>query len=205
MTQARLAAGRGEWSTAEQHALSHLNACVEGGHATFIPYCFDALAEVAAGRQSHEDSVRLFAAALRARTDLGVGRWTPEENHWRSIESESREALGADAYEAAWAAGSLLSMEEAVEWTRRARGPRKRPPSGWESLTPTEAKVAELVSAGLTNPQIGERMFISPQTVKTHVAHIFQKLDMHSRAELAAQAARRNSPRGSTQRHLDLD
>jgi predicted ATPase/DNA-binding CsgD family transcriptional regulator len=193
LTQARLAAGRGEWSTAEQHALAHLTACVEGGHATFIPYCFDALAEVAAGRHSHEDSVRLFAAALRARTDLGVGRWTPEEDHWRSIEGELRDALGGDAYEAAWAAGSMLSMEEAVAWTRRARGPRKRPPGGWESLTPTEAKVVELICEGLTNRQIGERMFVSPQTVKTHLAHIFRKLGVNSRAELAAQSARRNT------------
>jgi predicted ATPase/DNA-binding NarL/FixJ family response regulator len=191
LTQARLAAGRGEWSTAEQHALAHLDACVEGGHATFIPYCFDALAEVAAGRQSHEDSVRLLAAALRARTDLGVGRWTPEEHHWSSIEGELRDALGDDAYEAARAAGSSLSIEEAVAWTRRARGPRKRPPGGWESLTPTEAKVVELVAHGLTNPQIAERMFVSKATVKTHLSHVFQKLDVHSRAELSARATQR--------------
>jgi predicted ATPase/DNA-binding CsgD family transcriptional regulator len=195
MTQARLAAGRGEWSTAEQHALAHLDACVEGGHATFIPYCFDALAEVAAGGQGHADSVRLFAAALRARTDLGVGRWTPEEDHWQSIVCDLRDALGGAAYETAWAAGSLLSIEEAVAWARRARGPRKRPPGGWGSLTPTEAKVVELICEGLTNRQIGERMFVSPQTVKTHLSHIFRKLDVNSRAELAAQSARRSTPR----------
>jgi predicted ATPase/DNA-binding CsgD family transcriptional regulator len=195
LTQARLAAGRGEWSTAEQHALAHLDACVEGGHATFIPSCFDALGEVAAGHHNREDSVRLFAAASRARTDLGVGRWTPEEDHWRSIECDLRDALGAAAYETAWAAGSLLSMDEAVAWTRRARGPRKRPPGGWESLTPTEAKVVELISEGLTNRQIGERMFVSPQTVKTHLSHIFRKLGVTSRAELAAQSARRDTSR----------
>jgi predicted ATPase/DNA-binding CsgD family transcriptional regulator len=193
LTQARLAAARGEWSTAERHALAHLDACVEGGHATFIPYCFDALAEVAAGRHSHEDSVRLFAAASRARTDLGVGRWTPEDDHWRSIEDELGNALGDDAYEAAWTAGSLLSMDEAVAWTRRARGPRQRPPGGWGSLTPTEAKVVELICEGLTNRQIGERMFVSPHTVKTHLSHIFKKLDVGSRSELAAQSARRNA------------
>jgi predicted ATPase/DNA-binding CsgD family transcriptional regulator len=195
LTQARLAARRGEWATAEQHALAHLDACVEGGHATFIPYCFDALAEVAAGRRGHEDSVRLFAAAMRARTDLGVGRWTPEEDHWRSIEGDLRNALGADAYEAAWAASSLLSMEEAVAWTRRARGPRTRPPGGWESLTPTEAKVVELICEGLTNRQIGERMFVSRNTVKTHVSNVFRKLGVNSRAELAAQSARRSTSR----------
>jgi DNA-binding CsgD family transcriptional regulator len=86
-------------------------------------------------------------------------------------------------------------MGEAVDWTRRARGPRKRPPGGWGSLTPTEAKVVELICEGLTNRQIGERMFVSPETVKTHLSHIFRKLGLNSRAELAAQSARRNTSR----------
>ena len=68
---------------------------------------------------------------------------------------------------------------------------RTRPPGGWDSLTPTEVRVVELVAEGLTNPQVGERMFVSPGTVKTHVAHIFRKLDVHSRAELTAQAVER--------------
>jgi DNA-binding CsgD family transcriptional regulator len=53
-------------------------------------------------------------------------------------------------------------------------------------------KVVALVSEGLTNAEVGERMFISPGTVKSHVAHIFNKLDVHSRAELTAHAVRRN-------------
>jgi len=51
--------------------------------------------------------------------------------------------------------------------------------------------VVELVAEGLTNPQIGERMFISAGTVKTHVAHIFGKLELHSRTVLGAQAVER--------------
>jgi DNA-binding NarL/FixJ family response regulator len=58
--------------------------------------------------------------------------------------------------------------------------------------------VAELVAEGLTNPQIGERMFISRATVKTHVAHIFNKLDVHSRTELGAIAALRRETDGSS-------
>jgi DNA-binding CsgD family transcriptional regulator len=85
-----------------------------------------------------------------------------------------------------------MSTEDSVEWARRARGPRGRPPGGWDSLTPTELKVVEHVAEGLTNPQVGERMFISKATVKTHLAHIFRKLDVHNRAELNTQAARRN-------------
>jgi DNA-binding CsgD family transcriptional regulator/tetratricopeptide (TPR) repeat protein len=70
---------------------------------------------------------------------------------------------------------------------RRGRqGARQRPQQGWEGLTPTESTVAHLVAEGLSNPQIAERLFVSRRTVQTHVAHIFTKLDITSRAQLAA-------------------
>ncbi|HEU4803405.1 MAG TPA: helix-turn-helix transcriptional regulator [Solirubrobacterales bacterium] len=99
--------------------------------------------------------------------------------------------MGEAGYEEARAEGSELSLEEALEWARRGRGPRSRPAGGWESLTPTETRVAELVADGLTNPAIAERMFVSTTTVKTHVAHVFKKLDVHNRAELSGLWARR--------------
>jgi DNA-binding CsgD family transcriptional regulator len=189
----RLAAACGEWADAQQHALAHLDACVEGGHATYMPACLDALAEVAAGLEASEDAVRLFAAAARARGEIGAVRVPPEDEHWAAIDARLREALGDDAHEAASAQGTGLSIEDALEWARRGRGPRERPPGGWDSLTPTETKVAALAAEGLTNPEIGERMFVAKATVKTHLAHIFRKLDVHSRAELIAKAVRRDS------------
>jgi DNA-binding CsgD family transcriptional regulator len=94
---------------------------------------------------------------------------------------------------AAWRARRRegASVEDALEWARRGRDPRCRPAAGWASLTLTEQKLAELVAEGLTNPQIGERMFISTTTVKAHLAHIFKKLDVRNRAELSAQTAGR--------------
>jgi DNA-binding CsgD family transcriptional regulator len=73
---------------------------------------------------------------------------------------------------------------------RGRRGRRARPQFGWPSLTPAEQAVARLVADGLTNPQIGERLYISRRTVQTHLLHIFSKLDITSRAQLAVQVAR---------------
>lgn len=70
-------------------------------------------------------------------------------------------------------------------------GARKRPVSGWEALTDTELRVVELAAEGRTNSQIAKRLFISHHTVATHLAHIFGKLGINSRVELAAHAARR--------------
>ena len=75
-----------------------------------------------------------------------------------------------------------------------APGARPAPAPAWRlgvAHSHRSHRVVELVAKGLTNPQIGERMFISPGTVKTHLAHVFRKLDVHSRAELSAQAVGR--------------
>jgi DNA-binding CsgD family transcriptional regulator len=82
-------------------------------------------------------------------------------------------------------------LADAVDYARRGRGERGRPLSGWESLTPTESRVAELVAQGLPNREIASALFVSPSTIKTHLLHVFAKLEVRSRAELAAKVARR--------------
>jgi DNA-binding CsgD family transcriptional regulator len=60
----------------------------------------------------------------------------------------------------------------------------------WDSLTPTELQVAELVGQGLTSPQIAARPYLSPHTVQTHISHSLRKLGLSSRVELATTVAR---------------
>ncbi len=57
----------------------------------------------------------------------------------------TREALGQKEFDAGWAEGAALSTEEAIAYAQRGRGERKRPASGWGSLTPTERDVVRLV------------------------------------------------------------
>jgi DNA-binding NarL/FixJ family response regulator len=83
----------------------------------------------------------------------------------------------------------------APAWDRRAEGLRRRarverPVSGWASLTTREQAVAALVGDGWSNPAIATHLYISRQTVETHVKHIFAKLGVDSRAALAASARR---------------
>jgi len=82
----------------------------------------------------------------------------------------------------------------------RAHGIRRGPHakhrqarSGWDSLTPAETKIAALVEGGLTNPEIAARLFLSRRTVATHVSHILKKLDVHSRTDIAREAALRTT------------
>jgi len=98
-----------------------------------------------------------------------------------------------EIYERLRAARDLARAEAALRDAgirRGRRGPRSRPQFGWPSLTPTEKTIAGLVADGLSNPQIGQRLYISSRTVQTHLAHMFTKLDINSRAQLAAQVTR---------------
>ena len=87
--------------------------------------------------------------------------------------------------------GLALSTDEAIAYAQRGRGERKRPSSGWDSLTPTELDVVRLVSEGLGNKDIGARLFISPRTVQTHLTHVYNKLGLTSRVQLVHEAVRR--------------
>jgi len=101
------------------------------------------------------------------------------------------QALGI--YERLGAARDLARAEATLREAgirRGRRGTRGRPQTGWASLTPAEHAVAGLVAEGLSNPQIGERLYISRRTVQTHLAHMFAKLDIATRAQLAADVTR---------------
>jgi len=101
-----------------------------------------------------------------------------------------RDALGEQDFDAAWAQGAALSTEEAIAYAQRGHGQRKRPASGWASLTPAERDVVRLVSEGLTNNDIATRLFVSPRTVQTHLTHVYTKLGVTSRVQLVQEAAR---------------
>lgn len=83
-----------------------------------------------------------------------------------------------------WAAGAALSREEAVWLARRSRGPRRPPRQGWDTLTPAESRVADLVAQGMTNAEVAEQLSLGAETVKSHVARVLAKLGMSSRWDL---------------------
>jgi DNA-binding CsgD family transcriptional regulator len=97
--------------------------------------------------------------------------------------------------EAARLAGAAMSLEEAIAYAQRGHGERKRPSTGWASLTPTELDVVRLVQEGLGNKEIAARLFVSHRTVQTHLTHVYAKLGITSRVALAQQAARQRAER----------
>jgi ATP/maltotriose-dependent transcriptional regulator MalT len=191
---ARVAVDSGDWAEAEQLVHEMLTLFTARKLVIETPDVLDVLGEVAAGLGSHEEAARLIGAIDRTRNELGLPvlrAWGPRRD---ALLASVRAALGDEAFASARAEGETMNLEDALAYVRRARGERKRPPGGWEALTPTELQVVELAREGLTNAAIGERMFISAATVKVHLAHIYAKLNVPNRAALATAAAARRAP-----------
>jgi DNA-binding CsgD family transcriptional regulator len=155
-----------------------------------------AVAGIAAAEESWAEAVRLFAAAEALSRRLGFALPCWDQPLADADLDLARTMLQPDAFETAWVEGQALEVDEAVAYAQRGRGERKRPSSGWASLTPMERQVVDLVADGLRNTEIATRLFVAPSTIKTHLAHAFAKLDVSTRAELAALATRRHEPTG---------
>ncbi|MCU7725073.1 LuxR C-terminal-related transcriptional regulator [Actinoplanes sp. KI2] len=144
----------------------------------------EALAELHRRRGAAELAGMLTGAAERAREDAGAAP--------RSRPEGTASALPADALDR----GREMEVRAAVAYAAKARGPRRRPDAGWESLTPAEVSVVELAVQGLSNVEIGARLFIGRGTVKTHLAHVYAKLQVANRTELARLATERRDAAG---------
>jgi DNA-binding CsgD family transcriptional regulator len=139
----------------------------------------------------YREIARLAAAVNGVRNDLDYRARTPGiRDQVDTAIAAARDALGEDAFDRAFAEGRQLSLEDTVAYVTRGRGARARHATGWASLTPTEVDVVEAICRGLTNQQIGEGLLMSRDTVKTHLSHIYAKVGVANRAELAAQARR---------------
>ena len=79
------------------------------------------------------------------------------------------------------------ALEERARTELAATGarPRKAVLSGVESLTPSELRVAQMAAEGMTNREIAQALVVTEKTVETHMRHVFQKLDVARRTELA--------------------
>jgi ATP/maltotriose-dependent transcriptional regulator MalT len=127
---------------------------------------------------------RLGRTRLRpelARAHLLYGEWLRRENRRVDARAQLRAAheqclaIGMEAF-AERARGELLATGEKV---------RKRTVETRDELTPQERQIAGLARDGLSNPEIGARLFLSPRTVEWHLRKVFAKLGIRSRRDLA--------------------
>jgi ATP/maltotriose-dependent transcriptional regulator MalT len=142
---------------------------------------------VAADELYREAIDRLGRTRLRpelARAHLLCGEWLRREG--RRVDAREQLRMAYDLFTA-------IGMEAFAERARRelaATGEkaRKRSPDTRDELTPQEEQIARLARDGLSNPEIGAQLFVSPRTVEWHLRNVFAKLGITSRRQLRTAA-----------------
>jgi DNA-binding CsgD family transcriptional regulator len=110
-----------------------------------------------------------------------------------AVEAFGRSLEFATGTGAIWDARRIRQRLRALGVRRRLAVPT-RPANGWDALTPAELAVAIHAGHGMTNREAAETLFVSPHTVGAHMRHVFEKLGIKSRVELARVVSARERP-----------
>ncbi|WP_231995799.1 LuxR family transcriptional regulator [Mycobacterium sp. 852002-51163_SCH5372311] len=190
IVRAYVAIGQGEPEQAERDAHDALTIAAQTRGYLRVDDTLECLARLAADDGNYAYAARLLGAAEAVRQRMRHPRYPMYQAGYDAAVAAVQAALGHNDFDAARAEGAALSTEEAIAYAQRGRGERKRPTTGWRSLTPMERDVVRLVREGLGNKEIGARLFVSPRTVQTHLTHVYAKLGLTSRVQLVQEATR---------------
>jgi predicted ATPase/DNA-binding CsgD family transcriptional regulator len=156
-----------------------------------VAQCQEALAYVASEQAHYETAARLIGAAGALRARVGARPPDAEQARITAVERVLIRALGPQDADGLVHAGRTMPPLEASDLAMAvASGGAPGDPARTQQvpLTPRERQVAALVASGRTNRQIGRVLGISEKTAEVHLHHVMSKLDVRSRAEVAAWA-----------------
>ncbi len=157
--------------------------------------CLAGVASLAAACEESEQAARLFGAADAMRQGFDFHDDPGIRAGQDRVRDAARANLGSERSTAAWAAGAALPPEaaiaEAAEFlaTVSQSMAEGQPPGQSDALaypaglSGREVEVLRLVAQGLTNTQVAEHLYLSPNTIRAHLRHIYRKLGVSSRAE----------------------
>ncbi len=154
---------------------------------------------MAAARDQLVQAARLLGASAAVREAIGI-RYGAHYIRGAQVLADVQSRMDERAFQAAWNAGRLLSQEQMVAEARNvicealgitAVAKPDNTPASVAGLSPRERDVLHLLVEGKSDREIGAALFIGTRTVQTHVANLFAKLGVNSRAEAAAVAVRR--------------
>jgi DNA-binding CsgD family transcriptional regulator len=155
-------------------------------------YLLGALACCAAGRGEHRRAAQLLGATDNVRAEAGASINVGLAPALERAEKSARAALGPAGFASDFAAGRRLTRQTASRLALREAAPEAPVAAdrgAAKGLSPRGAEIARLVAEGLTNREIGARLFISERTVESHVRTVLNTLGFTSRAQIASWVA----------------
>jgi ATP/maltotriose-dependent transcriptional regulator MalT len=184
---------RGDHERAQGLHEECLKLCGELGDKLIAAKSIEGLACAATAKGEAERASRLFGAAQALREAVGYQQ-PPSEHALRApYLTDARSRLGEEAWEAAVAEGRAMGLEQAIDYalsdkpsittvsSTHEQPPTSSLPEYPAGLTSREVEVLRLVATGMTNTQVGQRLFLSPRTVQRHLNSVFHKLGVSSR------------------------
>ena len=196
-TLASVARYQGDSTRATALYQESLNQAWDQRDQRLMARAFDCLAILAVESGQAECAARLFGVAARLHELLGTPLDPVARPHHDRAIADTRTALGASGFQAAWAAGQALSLAEAVSEASGLESAPSRPatgiaadPAAMLGLTRRELDVLRLLVEGHADREIAAALFIGRRTVETHVAGILNKLGLDSRTAVATYAVR---------------
>src|SRR6202521_4462290 len=154
-----------------------------------IIWAMGGLSLVAAARKEDERALRLAAAADRLSRQYSLGAWRFRIDQLDAACEQARNRLGAKCRgEAAWKHGEAMTTGEALDYALHPDRPVAEAPGDAGPLSRREREVAAMVTSGMTNKEIAQRLFIAERTAEGHVERIRNKLGVRSRTEVATWA-----------------
>ena len=187
----RLALASRDLAQAAAHLGASLRLASELGDRLEMLRCLEALMQAYHPREG----VRIAAAATALRASLGARPSDRERQQLLTWREASKRALGERSFSEQWSHGQTENLPQLVaELVVRADQPaprhQVRPTDHGQDLTMRERQVAALVGQGLSTRAIADELVITSGTAKVHVARVLNKLNLHSRAQLAGWAVR---------------
>jgi non-specific serine/threonine protein kinase len=169
-----------------------------GGLQWGLPHDLELVALLAHATGRHESAARLIGVHDALRERMGLPIWSGHRVEHDQFIITVRGSLPTETFELAWAAGRALPLDDAIALAHAELATTAAPASisvdqpatASHGLSRRELEVVRLLVEGLSDREIGERLFISQYTVSRHVAGILNKLGVNSRTAAATWAVR---------------
>ena len=182
-----------DYDGASKFLRENLRVAREADYKLAIQYSLFGLGMVAAAGGQPARAARLWGAEEAMVEAFGI-HITPlahATTNYQGYVATARSQLDEATFAAAWSEGRAMTTEEAIEYALDTDEAASATAADASLLSEREKEIVELVAEGLTNPQVAERLYLSPRTVSQHLRSVYRKLGVSSRAAATREASER--------------